>query len=215
MRDLGPELFRRRVPAVLALYAAGALAALGTIDDLSEGLGWPPVVFDTALLLLSIGSLNALLAGWYHGAKSNQVWTRREVILHAAVVVVMIVLVVPFHIPDAIRVDPERVSVTRFTSGRAEAEVSGMITEEIARLVGRNKPERPTNPPGWIVTGSVRRVDQQLRIAVQLSRMPDGIQVWADRLLVPADSLRDVVRNLLPVIADSIRMNMNIQPGNE
>jgi len=218
VREFGRELLRRRVPAVAALYAGGALAALGAIDDLSEGLGWPPAVFDTALLLLSFGTLNALIAGWFHGAKDDQRWTRQEAVLHAFVLLTMSGSVVVVHAPSTereTRVDPTRISVTGFVSGAKEAEVSGQITGELARLLLRDGVEGFAETPAWVVTGSVRRVDTELRIGVQLSRMPDGLQVWADRVLVPAESTDHVLRVRVPAIADSILRNIKREHQDE
>jgi len=211
LQDLPGNIMRRRIPGIAAVYVGAALAALGAIDDLSDGLGWPPQVFDIALRVLCVGLLNAMIFAWFHGQPERQSWTRREGLLHMISLALLVVLFIPFggdQHPAPSEKDPGRIVVsgivaTAFPGGTGLAD---SLTGSIISALGSTASGIDTPGPGarWLVSGSVSRSGDDVRISIHLVDSADNLELWADRYIVRADSIGEHVPVLAAAISDSI-----------
>ena len=186
IRSTISEIRRRRIPAILAIYAAGSFAVLEAIDDLSGRFGWPAEVFNIALVILLTGILNVSFASWFHGAANTQRWQKREIMFHLIPVLAAAIILISILRPaekETVVLDAARVSFHGFLSdppGEGTADSLGMEVASFLNSSGeiRIDPDSAGNAAS-LLAGKVATGNQRVRIFVELSDIANGVHIWS------------------------------------
>ncbi len=195
-------------------YVAAAFAAMQGLAVVGDAMLWPPAVARAALALLLAGFPIALTLAWHHGERGRQRFTRGEGALIAIFAVVGVGLATLTLRPTTERVaepaaeNAPRLAVLRFESlGDTEPYFAeGMADEligEASRIRGIEVTARTSSfalqaadataagaadllGATLVLTGSVRRLPETIRVQAQLVEAPSGRQLWNETFERPA-----------------------------
>lgn len=85
---LWSQLKQRRMTQIVVGYLATGWMALAVVDQFTDREILPSVVYEVSLTLYLVGTVAALIVGWYHGEKGEQKAPLREVVLLGVVAAV-------------------------------------------------------------------------------------------------------------------------------
>ncbi|MEJ2336865.1 MAG: hypothetical protein P8Y26_14715 [Gemmatimonadales bacterium] len=88
------EIRERRLLAYMGAYLITGFAAMEGVDQLISYQILPSVAYPVALVIYLFGILGSLTFAWYHGEKGRQETSRRELSIHATLVVLAVLTAV-------------------------------------------------------------------------------------------------------------------------
>lgn len=86
--SLWSQIKQRRITQVVFAYLAGGWMVLAVIDQFVDREILPPVVYEVGLTVYLVGTLAALIVGWYHGELGAQKAPLREIVLLSLVAII-------------------------------------------------------------------------------------------------------------------------------
>ena len=201
------ELKSRRVRKTMAIYVSSALSAVAVLKLFMEVYDVPAVFLTVLVAILTVGIGNAFLFAWYHGVEGPQKFSRKELGLHALLVVVAVV--VSYRMAGTPRVSlgalrMKAVAVLPFTNmsdSKEDEYFSDGITEDILtqlskisdlQVISRSSAMKYKRTEkslreiaeelgvGSILEGTIRRAGSRIRITGQLIDAVRDKQIWAE-----------------------------------
>ncbi len=242
------ELKARKVRKTLGIYLASALTTLTIVRYFAEAYELPKSVLTIALTILTCGIASAFLFAWYHGKEGSQKFTRNEMGLHLVVAIIAITTSLRLATGPAKLQLPERfgksVAVMPFvnTSGKPEDEYfTNGVTEDILTQLAQINDLRvlsyattlrlkgTTKSPGEIgkelgvsavLTGSVRRDGERIRITGQLLSSSSDEFLWAETydrefrniFAIQSDVARKIADELRARVTDAENRRVGAEP---
>lgn len=232
-------LKERKVFRTLILYLGGAWVVMQVISLFIDRYHLSGFIFDVLMILIIAGIPGSLLIAWFHGKTGTQKITRLEVILHTILLSLAIVAsVFAYNITNeeesaVIEHSENTLAVLPFTnmSGDENDEYfSDGITDDIItqlskiediQVISRFSVMRYKNTElsldaiakklnvNVILEGTVRRIDNQVRISAQLINVQTEENIWAevyDREMIEVFQVQsDVAQN----IAKNLRIELS------
>jgi protein kinase/serine/threonine-protein kinase len=201
------QLKTRNVRKTLAIYVSIALTTIGVIRVFMEVYGLPSAVFRFAVTLLTVGIMNAFIYAWQRGGTPGTRSRPTAILLHGAFALIGFLLAFnAVKAPSPGRLasgSASVVAVLPFTNlgGDDQEYFSDGMTEDILtqlskisglRVISRTsvmqyknttKPIREIGRElgaGSILEGSVRRIDNRVRIVGQLIDAETDGHLWAE-----------------------------------
>ncbi len=203
------QLKLRNVRRTMAIYGSSALTAIGVIKLLIEAYHIDVFerTFPIVVTLLLSGVVSALIFAWFHGKEGSQLFQRKELLLHALVAVVAVILSYTIGMPGSVEVRPhigKSIAVLPFTNtsdNKEDEYFSDGITEDILtqlakindlrviahataiKYKGTKKTPREIGKElgvAAILTGGVRRDGDSIRISGQLISTASDEYIWAE-----------------------------------
>ena len=244
--SLFQQIRTRKLIQWTAAYTAAAFAVLQAIDLLGDNFGWKPGFFRFAVIAVVTGFGIVLVLAWFHGERGAQRVTRVEGALLAAIVLlggmvgwtlrepaaralptgVRSVVVLPF---DNLSGSPDS---AYFAEGIAEdirtqlaqiADLAVISRSSTRALQGANHSNQEIGRElnaGYLLEGSVRRVQNRVRITVRLVAADNNREVWssdydrelADVLAIQKEVAQEVAASLHASISPDERARLNRRP---
>jgi adenylate cyclase len=202
LRGILAELRDRGVLKAGAAYAAIGWVALEVLSVVGENLGAPGWVLKVITILILIGFPVACLLAWAFditpkGIRSVPFAYGKPVEQPAIAATEQSAVVEPGTVPsvavlafDNLSADPEQ---AYFSDGIAEDIITDLSRLSQLRVIARNSSFTYKGGPvdlrrvgrelgaRYVLEGSVRKVDQQVRVVCQLTETTTGALVWAER----------------------------------
>jgi TolB-like protein/Flp pilus assembly protein TadD len=204
MTRLLESMRRRKMVQWIAGYAAASWALLQGIDMLAGQFGWSGSVFRVAFALLLAGLFGVSVVAWFHGERGQQRVTPKEGVILA--VIAVLGGIAAWNVRDSEARSPiisgrQAIAVMTFEdlSGKDDARyfadgIAEDIRTELAQVAGIDVISRSSvlavgtdNPrdiarelnAGFLVEGSVRRLEDSVRITVRLISTATGTLIWS------------------------------------
>ena len=213
-RRLLTELRRRHVLRVAAFYIAGSWLVLQVIDVVGPGFNWPPNAVAIALPFLASGLPIALIAAWVLGGSSFVQSAAPAVTVNAAPTpssgTRRRLIVLPFRV---LRPDPDtdflafsladaittslstfQSLVLRSTAAAGKLDVEDL--DEVGRKAGVD----------LVLTGTLLRVGDQLRVSTQLVELPDKDLIASITKQLPLDDLFAAQETITRSVIESLEL---------
>ncbi len=239
MNELLSQLKLRNVRKTMTIYGSSVLTAIGVIKLLIEvyGSGVLERMFPVVVTLLLFGLASAFIYAWYHGKEGRQGFSKRELLLHAIVVIAGVGTVLLFGIGASTNTEIRRhvgksIAVLPFTntSGNKEDEYfSDGITEDIltqlakisdlrviahATVIKYKDTKKTPREIGKelgvaaILTGGVRRDENRIRISGQLISTESDEYLWAEAYDREFKNIFAIQSEVARHIAEGLRVRM-------
>ena len=201
------ELKARKVRRTLAIYVSSALTAIAVLRLFSEAYSIPTSIFPIVVTLLTFGVPSAFVFAWYHRKEGTQKFQKKEVIIHAFILVLAISVSSRFVGKTRLSLlppDAKSIAVLPFKNMSASKEdefFSDGITEDILtqlskindlRVISRTSVMKYKDTQktareiaeelnvGTLLEGSVRRSGDRVRIVGQLINARADEHLWAE-----------------------------------
>jgi len=201
------EIKKRKVRKWIAVYLSIAVTIVGITNIMVNRYNLPTKIFDTTLVLLSIGILSILLIAWFHGEPGKQKVKVKEIVLHSIVILAAGFFIISITSSKSFNVLPENtktVAVLPFTNMNKDEQddfFSDGITEDLLtqlskisdlKVISRTSVMKYKNTKksikeigtelgaGSILEGSIRRIGNKVRIVGQLIDANNDEHIWAN-----------------------------------
>jgi TolB-like protein/Flp pilus assembly protein TadD len=201
------ELKSRKVRRTLAIYVSSALTAIWLLRLSSEAYNIPTSIFPVAMTLVAFGLLSAFVVAWYHGKEGPHKFQKKEVVIHAVIVVLAIIVSSRFLGGSKLSLlppDAKSIAVLPFknmSDSKEDEFFSEGIMEDILtqlskisdlRVISRTSVMKYKDTQktvseiaeelnvGTILEGSVRRSGNRVRIVGQLINAMADQHLWAE-----------------------------------
>ncbi|GAB4287584.1 MAG: hypothetical protein Kow0098_04320 [Ignavibacteriaceae bacterium] len=226
------EIKKRKIRKWLTIYLSTSLTLIGAVHLFSIRYRFPEEVFDTMLIILLCGIPFVLVLSWFHGEEGVQKLKLKEVIYYCLNILVTVVLVYIrlFSAETKIPEIPEKsIAVLPFEnySDNKEDEffING-VTEDIMTQLSKISDLKVISRPSvlkyknsdksireigqelgseTILTGSIRRSGERIRIVSQLIDTKTDQQIWAETY----DRKIEDVFNIQSEVAQKIAFALN------
>jgi TolB-like protein/tetratricopeptide (TPR) repeat protein len=216
-RGLIAELKRRRVPQTAGLYILVSWIAIQVSATIFPLLDLPVMASKAVLATLAIGFLPALLLSWFYDLRLPGISrTRGAAAGPTDTTGQASIVVLPFANMSA---DPNN---EYFSDGVGEDITNALTRIEGLRVVsrtsaysfrGKNLSARDIGGQlnvAFVLEGSVRRIDNRIRMAVKLARTNDDSVLWAeqyDRVLTDVFAVQDeVTHHIVATISNALNL---------
>lgn len=244
------KLKERKVFRTLLIYLGGAWIALQVIDMFIGRYEVSGFLFDVAMIFIIAGIPGSVIIAWFHGETGAQKVTKLEISLHSILLISAIVIsAFAFQFYDSgtkvlIEHTENTIAVLPFEnmSGDSEDEYfSDGITDDIItqlskiegiQVISRFSVMRYKNTDqslydiakklnvNIILEGSVRRIDNQVRISAQLINVETEENIWAEQydremvevFAVQSDVAKKIAKSLRIELSPKERQRIETQP---
>lgn len=221
-------------------YVAAAFAVMQGVSLVGDTMLWSPAIAQAALMLLIAGFFIALVIAWRHGERGQQSVSRTEVVLVGLLAVAGLGLAALVlrtgGEADGLRASAAspRLAVLRLESlGDTEPFFAEGVADELIGEAGRIQGLEVTarsssfalmggqvTPAGaaevlgatLVLTGSVRRLPESIRVQAQLVEAPGGRQLWSQTFERPADQAFELQREIALRVAQATGLRVTTQP---
>jgi len=200
------EIKKRKLRKWLAIYLSTSVTVIGVVHLLSIRYSLPSILFDILLVIILFGLLSVLIISWYHGEPGKQKVNLNEMGFHS-LIILFATLTLYFVISSkSLRILPRNakiVAVLPFTNMNSSEDdfFSDGITEDILtqlskisdlKVISRTSVMKFKNTKikigdiakdlgaGSILEGSVRRINNKVRIVAQLINANSDEHIWAN-----------------------------------
>lgn len=234
------ELAARKVVQWGLGYVVVAFGLLQGISFIRSTFELPLSIDRIALTLLATGLPIALVIAWHHGDLGRQKVTRLEGGLLAACAAVGLVLTLAAAAPTRAeqriaRGEVPRLAVLRFENlGATEPYFAETVADELISFASRMKgmdvvarassfsltgahatPAEAARQLGatLVMTGSVRREGDRVRVIAQLSEAPGGKEVWTQEFERPVDEIHLLQREIAAKVALAAGLTARAPPA--
>ena len=68
-------------------------------------------------------------------------------------------------------------------------------------------------PSSHFLKGSVRKVEDRIRVAAQLVRADNGVEVWSENYYAVFEDIFEIQEDIARSVAGALRVNLNLRPG--
>lgn len=201
------QIKERKILRWLGIYSSLALTVTGAVNLFSIRYNFPPLIFDSLVILILSGFPSIIIMAWFHGKEGTQKIKRKEIILHSVIAAVAIlflanVLELPgFKNPSikerSIAVLPfDNLSTLKEDEYFTEGVMEDILTQ-LAKIneltvisktsVTKYRESNKTIPEiakelgvSAVLEGSVRRSGNRVRIVSQLIDTKADKNLWAE-----------------------------------
>jgi TolB-like protein/Tfp pilus assembly protein PilF len=207
LKELLAELKARNVRKTLAIYLGSALTTIGIIKLFAETYGLSTSFMPIVVTVLTCGLVSAFVFAWFHGKEGAQKFSRREVLLHAGIAIVALLLslrIGPASTQRSLPKSANTIAVLPFknmSDHKEDEYFSDGITEDILtqlakihdlNVISRTSVMKYKNAERnlreiadelgvtAVLEGSVRRAGDRVRITGQLIAAREDRHIWAE-----------------------------------
>lgn len=221
------ELWRRHVPHVLAAYLGGAWLGVEILEWLAARYSWPASLVDATFFALATAVPGVLIVTWFHGARGPDEWGRPEKIAIPASLTVMVAVFAWVYAPTpgpgpSVAVLPlENHSETGDDDYFARG-MSSQLRQTLMHIDGLYVPGavssewasenrialseiRATLKVGHVLSGTIRRRGDSLRISVDLVNAANGYRVWGETFDRNTEDLLAIQSDIAVQVANQLR----------
>jgi TolB-like protein len=204
------QLRDRKILSSLAFYLGSSWVLIEVLNFLMDKYGWPAVIIDVGILLFIFGFPSILVHAWFINAKNYQKYIRREIFFHCVNASLLTVLVINAWDIEEILANSNTVNNERsiavlpfknlssvqdnqyFADGVIEAVrnhlgkinglwvTSGNSTEQFRDSSKSGQEIASELGVAFLLSGSVQRHDDKIRIIVELSDAKQNKQIWTE-----------------------------------
>jgi TolB-like protein len=237
-------------------YVALAYAVQHGVALTREAFEWPQAVERISMLLFVLGLPLVMTFAWYHGARASRQFTKAELSILTALLVIGSLLFYAFVRPsEEVAAGPkpavQQASVAPGAANNAGISIAVLpflnlsrdpdqeffsdgMTEEINgalakvadlhvvartsafQFKGQNQDVRAVGQAlgaSHLIEGSVRKVGDRVRIAAQLVRADNGLQLWSENYDRNLTDIFAVQEEIAQAIAASLRVPLGLKQG--
>lgn len=236
LKEFFSELKARNVRKTLAIYLGSALTTIGILKLFAETYGWSTAFMPIVVTLLTCGMASAFVFAWFHGAQGAQKFSRREMALHSLVVVVAALISfqvggssvrrIPSSVGKSIAVLPfENMSESKedeyFSDGITEDILTQLSKIRELSVLSRSAVMRYKKSDmtfhdiagelgaATILTGSVRREGNRVRISARLIEPKTNEHLWADSYDREMENIFAIQTEVAQSIARALRAQLS------
>ena len=229
------EIKNRKIKKFLAIYISSSITLLGLVHLVSFRYHLPAFIFDSLLVILLFGIINAFIFGWYHGKEGKQKILIREYVLHGIVLLVALFAAYMFTHRKPIKILPlnaKTVAVLPFknmSDSKEDEYFSDGLTDDILthlskisdlQVISRTSVMKYKNTgltipeigkelgAGSILEGSVRREGKRIRITAQLINASNDEHIWAETYDRNINDVFQVQTEIAELIAKNLEANL-------
>jgi TolB-like protein/Tfp pilus assembly protein PilF len=231
------ELKQRKVRKWLAIYTSSALTIIGLLHLFSLRYQFSSYIFDIPLILLITGFFIVIIMAWHHGKAGYQKIKVIEVLLYliflsAGISLIVFFLGFPFKMSQSVRVESNSIAVLPFknlSDSKDDEFFSDGVTEDIiARLskisglkvISRTSVMKYKNTDKNIreigselgvesvLEGSIRRVNNRVRIVGQLINASDDGHIWTETYDRELEDIFSIQSEIAERIAAALQTNL-------
>lgn len=207
-RNVLEKIKARKIRKWATVYLSAAITILGVVHLFSLRYQLPSYIFDSILILLIFGLFGVIVISWFHGESGKQPLALKEVALYLLIIIVSISVLYKFVYLSILgtnyEIESNSIAVLPFSnlSGEQEDEYfSDGVTEDILtqlskisglKVISRTSVMKYKNVNKnirdiagelgveTILEGSVRRVDDNVRVVAQLIDAIDDSHIWSE-----------------------------------
>ena len=207
-RNVLEKIKARKIRKWATVYLSAAITILGVVHLFSLRYQLPSYIFDSILILLIFGLFGVIVISWFHGESGKQPLTLKELALYLLIIIVSISVLYKFVYLSILgtnyEIESNSIAVLPFSnlSGEQEDEYfSDGVTEDILtqlskisglKVISRTSVMKYKNVNKnirdiagelgveTILEGSVRRVDDNVRVVAQLIDAIDDSHIWSE-----------------------------------
>lgn len=207
LKALLAELKARKVRKTMAIYVGSALTTIGIIKLFAETYGLSTSFMPIVVTVLTCGLVSAFVFAWFHGKEGAQKFSRREILLHAGIAIVALLLslrIGPASTQRSLPKGASTIAVLPFknmSDNKEDEYFSDGITEDILtqlakihdlNVISRTSVMKYKNSERnlrdiaddlgatAVLEGSVRRAGDRVRITGQLIAAREDRHIWAE-----------------------------------
>lgn len=244
------KLKERKVFRTLLIYLGGAWVVIQVIALFIDRYNLTGFIFDVLMILIIAGIPGSVIIAWFHGESGTQKVTKLEVILHSILLTLAIVACVFAYNIKSVNVPPvvehaentlavlpfENISGDEkdeyFSDGVTDDIITQLSKIEDIQVISRFSvmPFKNTELTLYeianklnvnvILEGTVRRIDNKVRISAKLINVQNGENMWAevyDREMtavfeVQSDVAKNIAKNLRVELSPQEKSRIEHQP---
>jgi TolB-like protein/Tfp pilus assembly protein PilF len=244
------KLKERKVFRTLIIYLGGAWVVIQVIALFIDRYNLTGFIFDVLMILIVTGIPGSVIIAWFHGESGAQKVTKLEITLHTILLSLAILATVFYynikmsekppvieHAENTIAVLPfENISGNEndeyFSDGITDDIITQLSKIEDIQVISRFSvmPFKNTELSLYeiagklnvnvILEGTVRRIDNQVRISAKLINVISGENIWAevyDREMtevfeVQSDVAKSIAKNLRIELSPAEKSRIETQP---
>jgi TolB-like protein/Tfp pilus assembly protein PilF len=238
LKELLAELKARNVRKTMAIYVGSALTTIGIIKLFAETYGLSTSFMPIVVTVLTCGLVSAFVFAWFHGKEGAQRFSRREILLHAGIAIVALLLslrIGPASTQRSLPKGANTIAVLPFknmSDNKEDEFFSDGITEDILtqlakihdlnvisrtsvmkyKNVERNVREVAEELGATaVLEGSVRRVGDRVRITGQLIAANEDRHLWAETYDRELKDIFAIQTDVAQTIARALRTQLSPQ----
>ena len=234
------EFKERNIWSALAVYLGGGWVVIEALNFITEKYNWPDVIIDIIILLVFFGLPSILIHTWYHGKRGKQKFLKRELIIHGVNAIIFLTLAVRIlatgDIAPRIDINAEHsIAVLPFKNYSSDQEnqffADGVI-EAVRNHLGKvnnlwvtsgNSTEHYRNSSktgfeiaaelgvSFMLTGSIQRFENKIRISVELSDAKQHKQIWTEVFDRQYEDVFELQSDIAIQIATKLDMKLSEQ----